>query len=709
MSKSSAAHPPRYFNRELSWLAFNERVLEEARDHSLPLLERVKFLAITASNLDEFFMVRVGGLILLRDSGSRTRDRLGLTPGQQLRLLRERLDAFLAAQYELLESDLRPALAKAGIAQMAWRDLAPSQQQHLERYFLENVYPILTPLAIESDDEATPDSPPPLIPDLQIAVACRLSLDGETRHAIVPVPQSLPRFLTVPDAEGYRFVAIEDLVAEFLARLFPGETAEAATVFRVTRNSDIPVHDEEAADLADEMEEILAARRTSGTVRLEIAAGAPQDLTAMLRRLCQAERQVCYQVPGILDLKALMSIASLPDFDEWQITPWPSHPSPAVNPATSIFDTIAEQDLLLIHPYESFDPVVRLVEEAAADPDVVAIKQILYRTAGDSRILDALLRAAQNRKHVTVLVELKARFDEARNLGRAEELRRAGANILYGVRGLKTHAKALLVVRNEGGRLRRYTHFGTGNYNESTARLYTDVSYLTVRDDYGADASAFFNAVTGRSREAAYAKISAAPHTLKPRLLDLIASETERAAQGLPARIHAKINSLQDPEIIDALYAASAAGVEVRLNVRGICCLRPGVPGLSENIEVVSIVDRYLEHARVMMFHQGGRDEVFISSADWMLRNLEKRIELLVPVEDPAARKRLARYLSTCLDDNTKARVLQPDGSYPRRIRAPREKSRRAQEDLARAARKSARTARRHLAEGFLPHKPKGG
>ena len=352
---------------------------------------------------------------------------------------------------------------------------------------------------------------------------------------------------------------------------------------------------------------------------------------------------------------------------------------------------------------------MRLVQEAADDPDVVAIKQILYRTASDSRIIDALIRAAENRKHVTVLVELKARFDEARNLGRAEELRRAGAHIIYGVRGLKTHAKALLVVRNEGGRLKRYVHFGTGNYNETTAKLYTDISYLTARTEYGADASAFFNTVTGRSRVAHYRKIAAAPHTMKPRILDLIQSESERAAQGQPARIMAKMNSLQDTEVIEALYHASQAGVEIRLNVRGICCLKPGVKGLSENIQVVSIIDRYLEHARIFLFHQGGRDEIHIGSADWMTRNLEKRIELLVPVEDPAARKRLLRYLRACFEDNTKARILKADGTHTRKLRGPREKARRAQEELAREARNAARAARRHLAEGFVPHVPKAG
>ena len=695
---------PSFLNRELSWLEFNQRVLEEALDTSLPVLERVKFLAITASNLDEFFMVRVGGLMLLQASGSRSRDPSGLAPGQQLSRIRQRVARMLDDQYTLLNATLLPALAKEGIKRLAPRELSPVQLSHVKKYFEENIYPILTPLAVSADADSAA-----MVPDLQLTLACELVAPDadEPRFAIIPIPKSLPRFLGVPDAPGYQFLAIEDVMADHLGTLFPGEEVKSTTVFRVTRNGDIVVRDEEAADLADEMEEILAARRTSGTVRLEIQQGASRSLTGMLQKLGQTDNSCTYRLPGLLDLKSLFQLAALPDFERLQIPSWPPQASPQIDPGASIFDAIAEQDLLLIHPYESFDPVVRLVQEAADDPDVIAIKQILYRTASDSRIIDALIRAAENRKHVTVLVELKARFDEARNLGRAEELRRAGAHIIYGVRGLKTHAKALLVVRNEGGRLKRYVHFGTGNYNEATARLYTDVSYLTARTEYGADASAFFNAVTGRSRVIHFQKIAAAPHTLKSRLLDLIQSEAERASQGSPARILAKMNSLQDTDIIAALYAASQAGVEIRLNVRGICCLKPGVKGLSENIQVISIIDRYLEHARVFLFHQGGRDEVHIASADWMERNLEKRVELMVPIEDPAARKRLIRLLRICFDDNVKARVLKPDGSHTRRVRAPREKARRAQEELAKDARNAAKAARRHLAEGFVPHLPK--
>jgi len=694
----------RYINRELSWLEFNQRVLDEASDPTLPLLERLKFLAITGSNLDEFFMVRVGGLMLLRDNGSRARDRSGMSIGGQLSAIRRRVGQFIDDQHAMLNDVLLPELARAGIRRLAMRELTPMQRDHILRYFEENIYPILTPLAIDLDDEDAP-----MIPDMQLTVACEVfnAEENEARVVLLPVPKSVPRFLTVPETSGFQFVAVEELIADELARFFPGEEVRGTAIFRITRNGDIAVHDEEAADLAEEMEDILAARRTSAAVRLEIQHGASRRIVDVLKSASQGRQPWTYRLGGMLDLKALFQIAALPDFEHLQIDSWLPQPSPMVDPTASIFDTIAEQDILLIHPYESFDPVVRLVQEAADDTDVVAIKQILYRTASDSRVIDALVRAAENGKHVTVLVELKARFDEARNLERAEELRRAGAHIIYGVRGLKTHAKALLVVRNEGGRLKRYTHFGTGNYNESTARLYTDVSYLTARTEYGADASTFFNAVTGRSRVAGFLKLSAAPQTMKTRLLELIESEEKRASQGQAARIWAKMNSLQDPDIIDALYRASKAGVSIHLNVRGICCLRPEVKGLSENIQVISIIDRYLEHARIFLFHQGGKEDVFISSADWMERNLEKRVELMTPIEDSAAKKRVIRLLKTCLADNTKARRILADGTHKPVKRGERERARRAQAQLTKQARDAARNARRLRPEGFIPHLPK--
>jgi len=696
-------NPKHFINRELSWLEFNQRVLDEAADEQLPLLERLKFLAISGANLDEFFMVRVGGLMLLRESGSRSKDVSGMTPVQQLDAIRKRVGRMIEDQYRLLNEKLMPALAEHGIRQLGMSDLSPTQEEHLKVYFQETIYPVLTPLGFDPDEDEV------MVPDLTLAVACELIDEetGEVRYAVVGVPRLLPNFLTLPDASGFQFVTIETLLSHHVGELFPGEEVRSTAVLRITRNGDIVVRDEDAYDLADEMEDILIARRASDTVRLEIGTGASRPLVAMIQKCCRAENAFVYRLSGLLDLKALFQLASLPDFEQLQIEPWPAQQSPLLVAEESMFESIAEQDILLYHPYESFDPVVRFIEEAANDPDVVAIKQILYRTASDSRIIDALVRAAENRKHVTVLVELKARFDEARNLGRAGELRRAGANIIYGVRGLKTHAKVCLVVRNEGGSLRRYCHFGTGNYNEATAKIYTDVSYLTVRPEFGADASAFFNAVTGRSRPVNFFKISAAPHTLKQRLMDLIDSETERALQGQAARIMAKMNSLQDAEIIEALYKASRAGVGIQLNVRGVCCLRPGVKGLSENIEVVSIIDRYLEHARIFLFHQGGRDEVYIASADWMVRNLEKRVELMVPIEDLASRKRLIRVLKDQFADNVKARVMKSDGGYCLRERPRGVKAMRVQEELAKRARQAARNARRDQSTVLEPHVPR--
>jgi len=696
-------NPKHFINRELSWLEFNQRVLDEALDMKLPLLERLKFLAISASNLDEFFMVRVGGLMILREGGSRSRDLSGRTPVQQLEAIRGRVGKMIEDQYRLLNEELMPALADHGICQLGMEDLSPTQAEHLQVYFRETVYPVLTPLGLDAEDGEL------MVPDLALAVVCELfDLEvGELRYAVVGVPRSLPRFLTLPEAEGYQYVTVEELISRHVGELFPGEEVRSTAVMRITRNGDIAVRDEDAYDLADEMEDILFARRASDTVRLEIGVGASRTLVTKIRECCGANKAFVYRLKGLLDLNALWQIATLPDFEQLQIEPWPSQHSPLVMAEESMFDSISDRDILLYHPYDGFDSVVRFIREAADDPDVVAIKQILYRTASDSVIIDSLVRAAENGKHVTALVELKARFDEARNLGKAGELRRAGANIIYGVKGLKTHAKVCLVVRNEGGRLRRYCHFGTGNYNESTAKIYTDVSYLTARSEYGADASAFFNAVTGRSRPVNFYKLSASPHTLKPRLLDLIASETERALQGQGGRIVAKMNSLQDADIIEALYKAGQAGVEVRLNVRGVCCLRPGVKGLSENIEVISIIDRYLEHARIFMFHQGGRDEVYISSADWMVRNLEKRVELMVPIEDSVCRKRLIRMLGDHFADNVKARVMAGDGSYRLRGRSSGEKAFRVQEVLAKKAWKAARNARRDQSTVLEPHVPR--
>ncbi|MEY4569391.1 MAG: polyphosphate kinase 1 [Verrucomicrobiota bacterium] len=695
--------PTPYLNRELSWIEFNQRVLNEALREDLPLLERVKFLAITASNLDEFFQVRIGGLMLMRRSGRKTPDASGLTPARNLTALRQRILKMSAQQYALLTGTLVPALEKAGIRPLQPSDISVSQAAQNGAFFEDSIFALLTPLAVD------PNGAPPVVPALQIIVACRL-LDPETqtaRHALIPIPEILGRRVNVIAEPGeHAFILIEDLVATHAGQLFPGETVTSTTAFRVTRNGDIAVQEEDAIDLAGEMEDVLTARRFADTVRLELRSDAPRDLVRMIQHVTAATPQEVYRVDGPPGLASFMELAFLPDFDHLRDADWPAQNSPAIAPGASMFETIASNDVLLFHPYESFEPVLRLIEEAAEDPDVIAIKQVLYRTARKSRIIDALIKAAENGKHVTALVELKARFDEARNLDRADELQRAGAQIVYGVKGLKTHAKICLIVRRESGHLRRYVHLGTGNYNETTSKLYTDLSYLTCKPEYGNDASLFFNAVTGRSKLLRFQRLVPAPTAMKPELLDLIAGEAERAKQGLPARIIAKVNSLQDPEIISALYRASQAGVEIQLNVRGICCLKPGDPKHSKNIEVISVIDRFLEHARLFYFHQGGNAGVYISSADWMTRNLEKRVELMIPIEEPALKRRLVRILDAYFQDNTQASRLLPDGSSQRIVRAKGQKAFRVQDHFYQQAKKAAKAREHERAMTFEPHVP---
>jgi len=693
-----------FINRELSWLEFNQRVLEQSRQSRTPLLERVKFLAIADSNLDEFFQVRVGGLVMLQSSGSRVPDIAGLTPSQQIALIRKRVAAFAEIQYDLLNNALIPALAEAGIRILKLNELSQGQDLQVDSFFSEMIYPLLTPLAIEEED------PPPSIQNLRLFIACRIDNpeQQEGRYAFVPLPDNLPRFIPVQSSKGSSFVAIEDIVQRHLGELFPGETVGASSLFRITRNSDIAVQEEDAIDLAGEMAEVLAARRIGTTIRVQIAKGTPRDLLRLVQEVTRSGSAELYRMGGLLQLADLMQISQLSDHQELSNPPWPPLPSPLIDYSTPIFEVINARDVLLFHPYESFDPVIRMLEEAAQDPDVLAIKQVLYRTASDSRIISALIRAAENGKQVTVLVELKARFDEARNLQRAEMLQRAGVQIVYGVKDLKTHAKVTLIARNEDGRLKRYVHLGTGNYNETTAQLYTDVSYLTCRPQLVADASHFFNAVTGRSKLMRLQKICAAPVHLKDRIIELIEAEADRARHGEPALIMAKCNSLQDPDVIKTLYRASRAGVKIKLNIRGICCLKTESKRYSKNIEVRSIVDRYLEHARIFYFHHGGDPEVYFSSADWMTRNLEKRVELLVPVEDPPSKKRLIRILEAAFRDNTNAFRILKDGSSIPVAPAKGEKRFRFQEHLYKAASKAARIRQRERSTTFTPHRPPG-
>jgi polyphosphate kinase len=653
---------PRFFNRELSWLAFNTRVLEEALDPGNPLLERLKFLAIVSSNLDEFFMVRVGGLQLLRDQGRKDRDAAGMTPHQQLAEIGRRVHEMVQTQYRCFLDEVRPKLRDAGVYRQSVDELAAPLYEHVQNVFEHDLYPVLSPISVEDPDDL------PLLPGLTLHLAVRLKPAGEgrkPRYAVVTLPKKLGRFITLPIEEGHNYALVEDVIGLFVDRLFPGEPVAEWAPFRITRNADLGVREDLASDLLEEMKEVLSQRKQSACVRLEISGQASKTMLTFLQGLFRVNEENTYSLPGPLDLAAYFSLARMTGFDELREKPWPPQPAPGVKPGESIFDVLKRGDLLLYHPYQSFDPVVRLVEEAADDPDVLAIKQILYRTSENSPIVAALARAANRDKHVTVLVELKARFDEARNIGWAEALEQTGVQVIYGLKGLKTHAKICIIVRREPGGIRRYVHFGTGNYNEITARLYSDISYMTCQDDYGADATAFFNMITGYAQPVSFRKIEAAPLGLRPRLLELVEGEIQRHQQGQPGQIIVKVNSLVDEELIEALYRASAAGVKVQCHVRGICCLRPGVPGLSENITVTSVVDRFLEHARILYFHHGGDPLVYISSADWMPRNLDRRVELLTPVDDEASRARLIEVLKMCAKDSAKARLLQPTGLIP--------------------------------------------
>ena len=693
---------PLFINRELSWLEFNQRVLEEALETASPLLERLKFLAITCTNLDEFMMVRVGGLRQLIQDGKKGTDPSGLTAEEQLDVLSRRTHDMVSRQYACF-SALETGMAAAGLHRHRVDQLAPNLLDYLQGVFEHDIYPVLTPVAVESGDEF------PRFPGLGLNLAVRLKpSDAESRknrYAVVALPKRLGRFITLPIEKGHNYVLLEDVVGTFIDRIFPGEPIAEWAPFRITRNADMSVA-EDVGDFLLEMKEILYARKQSACVRLEVAQTASKTLLSFLQTATKLRDDYTYLIDGPVDLSPHFSLSRMTGFDDLRDKPWPPQASPSVQTGESMFEAIARNDILLLHPYETFDPVVRLVEEAADDPDVLAIKQILYRTSEKSPIVAALARAASRDKHVTAIVELKARFDEARNIGWAEALEQTGVQVIYGLKGLKTHAKVCIIVRREPTGIRRYVHFGTGNYNELTARMYTDVSYMTCNEDLGADATAFFNTITAYSQPLRFRKIEAAPIGLRARLLELIGSEIQRQDQGQQGLIMAKVNSLVDTEIIQALYRASQAGVKIQLNVRGACCLRPGVKGLSENISVVSIVDRFLEHSRILYFHHGGDPLVFISSADWMPRNLDRRVELLVPVDDPACRDRLVRILQLYFRDTVKARRLQPDGSYVRVKAEKGDAPLRCQEEFYQLAREAARNAQKQKTVVFEPQRP---
>jgi len=660
-----------FFNRELSWLDFNQRVLEEAKDPHNPLLERLKFLAITASNLDEFFMVRVGGLQLVRKAGKRQTDAAGLTPRMQLEAIQKRVQKMIGEQSDCYRNELEPALAKNGIRRLRPEELTREQEQHLSRLFTDELSSVLTPIALREEQ------PAPAFQNLHLYLLIRLAPEAEEendRYAILPLSRPFDRFVVLPSEHGHSFILIEDVVKKYLQHWFSDLEILECNVFRVTRNADIAMREDEASDLLSGMSSILEERRWSNCVRVELEATASRTAQQFLcERLDTAAANV-QRIEGPLNLKDFMSLGGMDGFNELKSDDWYPQSSPQIDSHLPMADQISEKNILLYHPYESFDPVVRFIEEAAKDPTVLAIKQVLYRTSSDSPIIAALAEAAERGKSVTVLVELKARFDEERNITWAHQLEQAGVQVIYGVQGLKTHSKVCLIVRREPQGIVRYVHYGTGNYNDATAKLYGDISFMTCDDELGSDASTFFNAVCGYSQPSGLKKICMAPLGIRDRLLELIEGEIERSRQGQKAMILIKINSLVDVALIKKLYAASDAGVKIKLNVRGICCLKPGVSGLSKNITVTSIVGRYLEHARIFYFYRGGDEKIFISSADWMPRNLDRRVELMIPIEDRPSRRRLIDILKTHCDDNAKSWTLLADGTYVRTAALPGKK-----------------------------------
>ncbi|MDC0935633.1 polyphosphate kinase 1 [Pirellulales bacterium] len=684
--------PQHFVNRELSWLEFNARVLEEAQDRSNPLLERLKFLAIFSSNLDEFFMVRVAGLREQVFGGVAAQDVAadGLDALTQLQQISDRTRELVDQQARCLNEAILPDLAAGGICVLKEHELNKEQRKLVGQFFRQRAFPVLTPMAID------PSHPSPRFHNRGLYLAALLSRDSglgpATLFSVVQLPQVLPRFVPVGASGEPVFVLLEDVLAAKLPELFGGYKIMHHATFRITRDMDVDMLEQEGDDLLRAIELRLRARQRSEAVRLEVQAGMAPELLSMIVSeeglLDQYEvdgkhYNEVYSIDGMLDLTSLWEVVGLAGHDALRDPSFEPQIPDKLGRDVDLFAEIASRDILLHHPFDSFDPVVRLIERAAEDPNVLAIKQTLYRTSGDSPIVRALIQAAENGKHVTALVELKARFDEANNISWSRKLERAGVHVVYGFMDLKTHCKLAMVVRQEGEKVRRYVHLGTGNYNPSTAQLYTDLGLFTANKVIANDATALFNFLTGYSQGYEWRKLVVAPQDLHRRTVELIEEQTRRAEAGQPARVFAKLNSLVDRQTIEALYRASQAGVPVELVVRGICSLRPGLPGISENIQVRSIVDRFLEHSRILVFGVGDKAEVFLSSADWMPRNFERRVEVMFPIEATEPRKRLIdEIIPIYLRDNCRARVLMPDGSYVRAAAWHNEPAHRAQRDL---------------------------
>ena len=694
--------PEHFLNRELSWLEFNQRVLDEALDTTNPLLERLKFFCIGGSNLDEFFEVRVAGLKQQIESDATERTVDGRTPAEIFQAVTKRIRRMVVCQYGCWQNELKPALAQNGIRLLNFDELEQADLDWLENFYHTQLRPVLTPLAIDP----THPFPQLLNKSLNLIVKLELTKDGETlKHmAVVQIPRNHQRLVKLPRADARRdYVFLGRLIGQHLADLFPGTKILGYWHFRITRNSELYIDEEEASNLLKAVERELHNRRKGDAVRLEIDHDCPAPIREALLKTFKLTEDDLYLIDGPLHPARLMVLADGDHLPELRDAPFVAPVAKALREQKEIFSAIRERDILLHHPYENFSSVVDFLQQAANDPNVLAIKQTLYRTGGDTRIVGALMQAVNNGKQVTAVVELRARFDEANNIEWARKLEEEGVHVVYGLVGYKIHAKVALVVRAEAGQIRRYVHLGTGNYNPSTAKLYTDLSLLTCRPEIGEDATNLFNLLTGICQFQGMQKLVVAPFDLHARMLRSIQREAENAARGLPARIIAKMNSLVEPELIEALYRASQAGVKIDLIVRGICCLRPGVKGVSENITVRSIVDRFLEHSRIYYFENACQPEVFLGSADWMPRNLFRRIEVVFPVEDGNLRERLIReILGFTLADNVKARFLRADGSYHKAALLNGAKPQRSQRDfisLAEAGERRAAVSKRNGAK----------
>ncbi len=655
-----------YFeNRELSWMGFNERILGEARDKKNPLFERLKFLSITASNLDEFFMVRVASLKDMVNAEYSKKDFSGMTPQQQLNAIHDRVHRFTGTQYSTWQRSLLPGLRQCGLQVIeSHEELNPEQAKYVDQYFVENVYPVLTPMAVDSS------RPFPLIVNKTLNLGALLKKkneeDAELEFATVQVPAVLPRIIVIPSVEEdvKSVILLEDMIARNMSQLFLSYDVLCVHPYRIMRNADLSIDEDDASDLLKEIQKQLKKRQWGEVIRLEVDEKTDKRLLKILKREFEIKEDAVYRIAGPLDLTFLMKMYGLEGFEAYKEPRYVPQPVPELTGKSDLFEEIRSRDILLHHPYQTFDPVVDFVRKAARDPQVLAIKQTLYRVSGNSPIIAALAQAAENGKQVSVLVELKARFDEEHNIVWAKMLERAGCHVIYGLVGLKTHSKITLVVRREEDGIRRYVHLGTGNYNDSTAKLYTDMGLLTCSEPIGEDATAVFNMLSGYSEPASWNKLSLAPLWLRERFLSMIRRETQYAKNGEPAHIVAKMNSLCDPEMIAALYEASAAGVKIELIIRGICSLKVGIPGISENISVRSIVGTFLEHSRIYYFLNGGQEEVYLASADWMPRNLDRRVEILFPIENEHLKKEVLHVLEIQLQDTLKAQIKQPDGSY---------------------------------------------